>query len=541
VAGTVYDAGALDPTNDCQSCQPLVSSRVFSPIADGTPCALGICAAGACVSDRCFLDAQLVAAGTAAPGGLCLSCQPEASLSAYSVSPDTSPCSVDGGNFCQAGSCELRCLIDGGLLMPDAGSPNGCQACDPLQPLAWSSLADGTRCIAGGNYCLDGGCTPACLIDAGLVMAGAFRPGDPSGCCDPARNDSAYTFLLLLSDAGQATLSIPRWLSAGHFNGLDGGVGLVLRDDSQAVLFLPLGDGGFAAGQLLGDAGSYSAPVVADFNGDHIDDVALLVPGGIALFMGRPTGPPIAGPVLSGPASASWLTVARTVGSTYPDLATVGGDELWVFHNNGGAFGNGMFRAYIDPTTSGLVSGDFNGDGQYDLALFNTQGICVMLGFDGGFVDGGQWHVGAARFTGSTVADLDGDGFGDLVFSYPDTNGNTPIVEYRGSAGSLTPGPTFDAGLPFGSSLSGVTAVQFSQEALPGLAMELAAAPGDPRQVLLQLPAGKTSDAGTALAFASVGDLTSGLTAADFDGDGQTDLAVGLADGGFVILWGQCP
>jgi hypothetical protein len=547
VGGIGYDADAGDPGNGCQFCQPLVSSSAFSPRADGTLCQAGLCAAGSCVSDRCYIDGQLVAAGAADPTLACMSCQPAVNLVSSAVAPDTFPCmDGDGGNFCQGGTCEPRCLIDGGLLPPDAGSPNGCQFCDPSNDRAWTLRADGNPCSVTGTFCIGGECAIACQIPgAGLVYDGSFPIGDPTQCCSPAISTSAYSFLLFLPDAGPVSAPPSRLLAAGNFNGPQGGRGLLLWSGTQVLVYLPSADGGFGPGQSLGNGDS---PVVADFDGDGNDDVAMLVPGGIAVFLGRSIGPPMASPLLAAPDAGFALAVAGIRGAAHPDLALLTGGEgspvdLWIFGNDGGGgFASAGPAVMLGDTTSSAVSGDFNGDGVYDLAFANYGAVNVLMGTDGGtgFVDGGVWPITAALFNGIAAGDLDGDGTDDLVLSYLDTHGFSPVVEYRGSPLGLAPASSAAVpSLPFGSLVSGVILAQFSSQSLPGLAFVLQGPP-DGGQLLLQLSVGKETDAGVVVAI-PVGGSTSALAASDFNGDGQTDLAVGFSDGGFVILWGQCP
>ena len=48
ISTTFYAAGAANPTNGCQSCQPTVSASGWSSINDGTTCDAGVCVAGKC-------------------------------------------------------------------------------------------------------------------------------------------------------------------------------------------------------------------------------------------------------------------------------------------------------------------------------------------------------------------------------------------------------------------------------------------------------------------------------------------------------------
>jgi hypothetical protein len=392
---------------------------------------------------------------------------------------------------------------------------------------------------------VNGECAIACVIpDAGLVFDGASPVGDPTQCCSPALSTSAYSFFLSSPGAGPVATPAARLLVSGSFNGPQGGRGLMLWTGGQVSVYLPNGDGGFAPGKSLGAGDS---PVVADFNGDGIDDVAMLVPGGIVRFVGQSTGPPVVGPFFAAPDGGLALAVAGLGKAPHPDLALLTADnsspvDLWIVSNDGGgAFGTVGPVAVLDATTSRVVSGDFNGDGVYDLAAFAYGTVTVLMGTDGGavFVDGGVWPLFAVSYNGIAVGDLDNDGNDDLVVSYLDSQGHSPVFEYRGSPNGLAPASSAPLpSVPSGSLVSGVVLAQFSSQSLPGLGFVLQGS--DAGQLLLQLSIGNEVDAGVTV-IVPVGASTSALAASDFNGDGQTDLAVGLADGGFVIMWGQCP
>lgn len=49
IRGTYYAVGALDPGNDCQSCQPSTSTTAWTGLTDDATCAAGACCAGNCM------------------------------------------------------------------------------------------------------------------------------------------------------------------------------------------------------------------------------------------------------------------------------------------------------------------------------------------------------------------------------------------------------------------------------------------------------------------------------------------------------------
>ncbi len=550
VNGITYDAGAIDPNNDCGKCEPLVSTTGFSPIGDGTVCDAGVCYGGVCVDDFCYIDETILAASTAGPGGDCLSCQPTVSQMNYSASPDGTPCTVDGGSYCQTGSCELLCLVDGGLYQPDASTPVPCQSCYPDTSItAFSPVLDITPCDAGGNFCRAGACVPACLIgDGGLLDAGTFPTDpvdDPSQCCSPSVSTSSLTPLFLTPSLSLSTDAPAKALASGRFNGPDSGLGLIAWDGVRVQVFLPNGAGGFGVAQTLVDT-SAAAPAVADFDGDGRDDLALITNAGISFYLGQPSGIPLQSGLPIPAPDAGHLAAAHVYGTSYPDLAQLGtgvAPDVLVYENVSGVLQAGKSEAVLSSPGNDLVAGDFNGDGFDDLAVRTLNNVMVLTAANGGtvlLVDAGVLTAVSAVPTGLAVGHLSSAGpagpFEDLAVTFQGTSGKSgtnEVNEYFGSLDGVSPAPN-PMVLPAGFYVGEVVVAALSSLSPPALILP----PTDGGvQVLLVL---STVDAGTPNFWASPGGLASAVVAGDFNQDQRTDLAVGLIDGGIVILWGQC-
>ncbi len=186
-------AGQVNPTNDCQKCEPSQATTAWTNQAAGTLCDDGLfctgpgvercddsgrcigeprvcpnesgiaCAVGACdeasqacttaiASDSCFIDGQCIDAGTPHPTETCLACVPSKSQDEWSVQ-------------------EGACLIDGACIPAGTPSPdNRCLVCDPqVDDAAYSPAAPGVRC--GDPSCVGGVLTPAPLCDGQGVCA----------------------------------------------------------------------------------------------------------------------------------------------------------------------------------------------------------------------------------------------------------------------------------------------------------------------------------------------------------------------------------
>ncbi len=198
---------------------------------------------------------------------------------------------------------------------------------------------------------------------------------------------------------------------------------LVLANQNGTVTVL-LGDGtgNFSAQPAFSvAAGSLSAIVVGDFNGDGKPDLAIAATGAntIAVLLGHGDGsfaPAVAYAVGNGPAS---LIAADLRSNGITDLVSVNqaANTFSVLLGNG----DGTFRPSADfvagNTPIALAAGDFNNDGHADLAIANnaSASIAVPLGRgDGTFVASRVYRADLER-KAIASGDLNGDGHPDLV------------------------------------------------------------------------------------------------------------------------------
>jgi hypothetical protein len=283
----------------------------------------------------------------------------------------------------------------------------------------------------------------------------------------------------------------PSAVAAGDFNG-DGNTDLAVTNfNDNTVSVLPgNGDGTFQAPLSYAAGTEPQSVAVGDFNGDGKTDLAVADNAGrLSILLGNGDG--TFQTAVSYPASPGGLSSSVTVGDFNGDgvadlaVANSGSSNISVFLGAG----NGTFAPAVNYTTGlepkSVTVGDFNGDGHADLVTANYLGndVSVFLGKgDGTFAAAVSYAAG--NFPQSVVAgDFNGDGIPDLAVA--DNN-------QQNLSGGNTAGVLLGAG-------NGTFAapVNYATSANPAF-----------------------------------------LAAADFKGDGLSDLAVVIANNGVDILRG---
>ena len=265
-------------------------------------------------------------------------------------------------------------------------------------------------------------------------------------------------FVAVLINNGDGTFAPAAFYSAGvtsnyvttaDFNH-DGNIDLAVAGASGVAVLRGLGNGAFTIPVVMSDTFSHSWLVAADFNNDG--NIDILADGGQGKFYAGNGDGTFAAPVLT--VTVPYGTVAADLnGDGKLDIAstvTTFNRELIAGQNVAIAIGtgDGHFLSYMNIVTSGdsrgaVASGDFNGDGIADLAIYlsGSQRIQVLLGgalnFPGITVD-----PGFAADTAMISADLDGNGSRDLLLmsassltAIRNTHGNPPLL----ASASLNP------------------------------------------------------------------------------------------------------
>ena len=298
--------------------------------------------------------------------------------------------------------------------------------------------------------------------------------------------------------------------------------------------------------------GGATQSVAGDFNGDGITDIAVVNPcnssycgsgdASVAVLIGNGDGS-FQTPVSYATGSYAPMSIAAgdlngdgaidlVVASQCASSAGCGAGQVSVLLGNG----DGTFQSPVPYTTGTggsyfVVTGDFNGDGNLDVAVANqTSGnslVAILLGNgDGTLRAPASYTTGAPSAAFLAVGDFNGDGVPDLVVA----NGGADSVSILigNGDGAFQAAAIYASGGAFAYS---VAVADFNGDGASDLAVvngcatytNLACSQGGSVGVLLGNGDGTFQPP---VAYGSGGNKANFVSIADFDGDGNLDLAV---------------
>lgn len=222
-------------------------------------------------------------------------------------------------------------------------------------------------------------------------------------------------------------------ITTGDFNGdRRKDLAVANRDSNQVSILLGNGDGTFGSATNYSVSQPFSVKV-SDFNKDGYQDLAVGTGTyGISILLGKGDGTfGTATSVLVGEYSPLQMTVGDFNGDGNKDIATA---NYWGTNNQGNISillgnGNGTFGSpttYVagtqgssisnSPRPRDIVVGDFNQDGKEDLAVANqgSRQISILLGKGDGTF-GTATNYANVSGDKLTIGDFDGDGIQDLA------------------------------------------------------------------------------------------------------------------------------
>lgn len=334
----------------------------------------------------------------------------------------------------------------------------------------------------------------------------------------------------------------PQAVAVGDFNG-DGIPDLVVSAGGPSkplVIFLGNANGTYTT--LSGPSiftYSFGPIVVADFNGDGKQDMAVLNADSseVTILLGNGDG--TFSVAASSPATGSnpnQLAVGDFNGDGIPDLAVTSDSSNTVLILLGN--GDGTFtQAPNSPAVSGdpfsIAVGDFNGDGKLDLAVTDMYDdtISILLGNgDGTFAPATTLHCGS-KGSPIAVADFTGDGKLDLAVGVPGANGTGDSVTILAGNGDGTFNAPPAGTAVSSNSISSLAVGDFNGNGVPDLVLT------DSATGTFTVFLGDGKDSFTAVTSNLEGNPYFGLSSAvgDLNGDGRTDLVVGVLGGNALV------
>ncbi len=318
-------------------------------------------------------------------------------------------------------------------------------------------------------------------------------------------------------------------IAIGDFNG-DGKPDVAVpyeTNPGQVAVVLSNGDGTFKAPLVSNGAGSDPlALAVGDFNGDGKLDVVLAVIGtkqqgpGVAVMLGNGDGTFQPGKIFSVAATPSAILTGDFNGDGNLDVAVLvsaTADINILLGNGDGTLQTATTLAV--GTGSVFASGDFNGDGKLDLIVGNgltSDNVTVALGNgDGTFQAGKNTYIGVP-VVGLTVGDLNHDGKLDLVTLGYDSGEGVYVSLGNGDGTFQTP-----VAYAAGSVNVDVTLADVNHDGNPDI--EIANNGGTAAALIVLL--GKGDGTFNPAAGYYVSPAFAHVLVADFNGDGNPDVA----------------
>jgi hypothetical protein len=326
--------------------------------------------------------------------------------------------------------------------------------------------------LGNGDATFQAAHTTASVDNPAYPVVGDFNGDGKLDLAIAGRDPSSNYYIYVLRGKGDGTFDAPTIafpglgpLGAGDLNG-DGKLDLILQSDpTVGQIYLGNGDGTFSnsGNYLLNFPGSpqisQSAVAIADFNGDGKKDFAI----GNAVLMGNGDGtfhgiqfcllPDIS--VSPGAQAGGDFDKNGT-----QDVALISNQHIYILNNSGGGVLSLTHTYSVPQPGFAIVSADFNGDGNLDLVVFETDssgdwGYSVLLGNGDGTFQSPIYHpqnvqTGAQSYS-VIVADFNNDHKLDIATSLAGNSGNQTLAVLLGNGDGTFAAPSyfFDATASF--------------------------------------------------------------------------------------------
>jgi hypothetical protein len=288
------------------------------------------------------------------------------------------------------------------------------------------------------------------------------------------------------------------------------------------------------------------AVTVADFNGDHHDDLAVAGygAGDLSVFLGDGSGALAAasGSPVQVSGHPERLLTGDFNGDGHTDLLTISpqtGDVMELIGAGDGEFAPAS-RVPVWACGSAAAVGDFNGDGRQDLAIADgcSRGLRVLLADVTGRLVPAPGSPLATGWVGNvTAADFNGDRRPDLAVVTSDKSKVSVLVGVGGGRFTVAKGPKAPAGQ--------IAVADFNGDGRPDLAVDptrCESSHGCGLDLRVWLGDGRGGFHSPRGARTVIGRSGGFVTGGDFNGDGHQDVVVSPSSveaAGTVLLLGD--
>jgi hypothetical protein len=278
------------------------------------------------------------------------------------------------------------------------------------------------------------------------------------------------------------------------------------------------------------NAGTNSSQMaVGDFNNDGYQDLVVTNNGGarnpntVTVLLASPSGTFGAPVTYATAAPPSGVVVADFNRDGKQDLAVATARGVNIYLGNGDGTFQSAARYSEFVNGSFIVAGDFNGDGKLDLMVLTAGGIYFLAGNGDGTLETATLAA-TGEFDGAlATSDLNGDGKLDLVTLGTESS-NVAVLLGNGNGTLQTPVNYLVGTYPQSLVIADLNGDGKADIAVTECASTTECAVPDPISIL---PGKGDGTFGAAHTFTDVTDESAlGIAAADFDGDGKMDLII---------------
>jgi hypothetical protein len=280
--------------------------------------------------------------------------------------------------------------------------------------------------------------------------------------------------------------------------------------------------------------------VIADFNGDGSPDIAAVIPsdGDVGILLNNGDGT-FTKQKLIHDGNPRAVAAGDFDHNGTVDLAVMGGETsgtggtVEIFSGNGnGTFSKVIARYHLAGAGPVISAVDLNNDGFLDLVFATEQRVAVLMNNgDGTFAPAVYYASGGDHPTGMVVGDFNGDGLPDVAVSRGREHDVSVLLNNPSAPGTFGL-PNF---FPTAGNVSSITMGDFNHDGI----IDFAVTNSDFEQVAVGVMIGNGNGTFRPIALYGGSNFSDAVIAGDFSGTGNDDLVVGSFSGELKLYPGN--